>query len=184
MTPPPPADALATAAFWRAAGYERWFAKSDVFDAMVRMRLGRIAEAAHLGLLDHWDETPVGTVALLTLLDQVPRNLHRGTPRAFASDDRALAVATAAVARRFDRRLPKEMRWFVYLPFEHAESIDAQEIAVALFRDLGDPDGLEYAEIHADIIRRFGRFPHRNEILGRTSTKQELKFLAEGGFSG
>lgn len=183
MTPAAPADALATAAFWRAAGYDRWFAKSDMFDALVRMRLGRLAEAAHLGLLDHWDETPIGTAALLTLLDQVPRNVHRGTPRAFASDDRALAVATAAVARRFDKRVPKDMRWFFYLPFEHAENREAQEIAVALFRDLGDADGLRYAKIHADVIDRFGRFPHRNAVLGRRSTKKELKFLADGGFS-
>ena len=184
MTRPVPHEALSVAAFWRAAGYDRWFTKSDLFDALTRLRLGRLHEAAALGLLDHWDETPVGTAALLILLDQAPRNLFRGSPRAFAADERALGVATAAVARRFDDRVPADLRWFFYLPFEHAENADAQDLSVALFARLGDADGLKYAEIHADVIRRFGRFPHRNAILGRASTKKERAFLAEGGFSG
>lgn len=179
-----PHDALAVAAFWRAAGYDRWFTKSEMFDAALRARMERLHVAASAGALDHWDETPVGTLALVLLLDQVPRNLYRGRPRAFASDGRAIAVATYAVARRFDSRVPRSMRSFFYLPFEHAEDLEAQEVCLELFRRLGDANGLEYAKIHADIIRRFGRFPHRNGVLGRASSKSELKFLEDGGFAG
>ncbi|MFC3695158.1 DUF924 family protein [Chenggangzhangella methanolivorans] len=179
-----PPDALAVTAFWRAAGYDRWFARSDMFDAAIRARMERLHVAAFAGALDHWDETPTGALALVILLDQVPRNLHRGTARAFASDERALAVATAAIARRFDRRVTREMRSFFYLPFEHAEDFGAQEVCLELFRRLGDENGLEYAKLHADIIRRFGRFPHRNGALGRASTAAERRFLAEGGFAG
>jgi uncharacterized protein (DUF924 family) len=179
-----PRDALAVAAFWRAAGYDRWFTKSEIFDAALRARMERLHVAAAAGALDHWDETPTGTLALVFLLDQVPRNLYRGEARAFASDARAIAVATHAVARRFDQRVTRGMRSFFYLPFEHAEDLEAQEVCLELFRRHGDANGLEYAKVHADIIRRFGRFPHRNGVLGRASSESELKFLADGGFAG
>lgn len=155
-----------------------------MFDALVRARLGRLHEAAASGALDHWGATPEGALALLILLDQAPRNIFRGTPRAFATDPLALAIAEVAVDRGLDRRVPKTMRWFFYLPFEHAENPAAQARCVALFEAMNEPDGLRYARIHADVIDRFGRFPHRNAILGRSSTEDERRFLAEGGFSG
>lgn len=179
-----PRDALSVVGFWRAAGYPRWFAKSDAFDALVRMRLARGHAAAAAGALDSWDETPAGALALLILLDQAPRNLFRGLARAFASDARAVAVAQAAVARRFDRRVPRALRMFFYLPFEHAEDAALQARCVALFAAHGDPELLRYAKIHADVIARFGRFPHRNAVLGRRPTKQERAFLDSGGFAG
>jgi uncharacterized protein (DUF924 family) len=179
-----PPRARRIAAFWRAAGYDRWFAKSDLFDALTRMRLLGPHERAAAGAFDDWDQTPVGVCALLILLDQAPRNLFRGTARSFATDGRAVAVAATAIARGFDRRVTSEMRWFFYLPFEHAEDMALQRECVELFRRLGDPTGLRYAEMHADIIARFGRFPHRNAILGRRSTDQEAAFLAGGGFAG
>ncbi len=181
---PTPSSALAVGAFWRAAGYDRWFGASAVFDALVRTRLGRLHDDAATGALDPWDATPEGVLALLILLDQAPRNIFRGTPQAFATDPLALAIAEAAIDRGFDRRVPKAMRWFFYLPFEHAEDPAAQARCVALFQAMNEPDGLRYARIHADVIERFGRFPHRNPILGRSSTEDERRFLAEGGFSG
>lgn len=179
-----PSQALAVVAFWRAAGYARWFTKSDRFDALVRLRLGRVQEAAAVGALDHWDETPAGALALLILLDQAPRNLFRGDPRAFATDALALAVAEAAIARGFDRRATRAMRMFFYLPFEHAEDAGHQSRCVALFRAHGDAEALRFAELHADIIDRFGRFPHRNPALGRATTEAEHAFLKSGGFAG
>lgn len=180
----PSTEALGVAAFWRAAGYDRWFGKNEVFDALVRMRLGRLHEAAAAGLLDGWDETPSGALALLILLDQAPRNLFRGSARAFATDDLAVRIADAAIGRGFHRRVTMEMRWFFALPFEHAEDATLQARCIAMFREIGHPDGLRYAEIHAEIIDCFGRFPHRNEALGRSSTTEELAFLSAGGFAG
>ncbi|RXF75529.1 DUF924 family protein [Hansschlegelia zhihuaiae] len=182
MSTPP--EALGVVAFWRAAGYDRWFTKSSAFDALVRLRLGGLHDAAAVGALDHWDETPLGACALLILLDQAPRNLFRGTRRAFASDARAVAIAAAAIARGLDLRVTNQMRRFFYLPFEHAEDAVLQRESVRLFAKLGDPNGLVYAELHADIIDRFGRFPHRNAVLGRDSSPAETAFLAEGGFAG
>lgn len=183
MTLAPP-QASAIVAFWRAAGKARWFARSDTFDALTRMRLGAPYRLAARGRLDHWDETPVGSLALLILLDQAPRNMFRGTPRAFATDGSALEIADAALARGFDRRFTKAMRRFFYLPFEHAENEAHQARCVALFAKMGEPQGIRFAEIHADAIARFGRFPHRNAILDRRSTPQETAYLADGGFSG
>jgi uncharacterized protein (DUF924 family) len=113
-----------------------------------------------------------------------PRNLFRGAKRAFAADARAITVAAAAIARGLDMRVTNEMRWFFYLPFEHAEDATLQRECVRLFAKLGDTVGLRFAELHADIIDRFGRFPHRNAILGRASTANEKAFLEEGGFAG
>ena len=180
----PPAPALSVVAFWRAAGYGRWFAKSDMFDALVRMRLLRLHEKAARGTLDAWDATAEGALALLILLDQAPRNMFRGTPRAFATDGRALAVADAAIRRGFDRRISPALRHFFYLPFEHSEDPAAQARCVRLMSRMRDADALRWAEIHADVIARFGRFPHRNAILGRASTQEEIVFLERGGFSG
>ncbi|MCX7891436.1 MAG: DUF924 domain-containing protein [Burkholderiales bacterium] len=162
-----------------------WFRKSDAFDAEIRERFGALHGAAHAGALDAWAETPLAALALLVVLDQFPRNLYRGTPRAFASDARALAVARKAVWRGFDRVLAPVARWFVYLPFEHAEDLTAQRESLRLFARLaGDPasaTAIDYARRHYDVIARFGRFPHRNAILGRPSTPEEAEYLRQPG---
>jgi len=162
-----------------------WFVKSAEFDALIRDRFLATHEAAAAGALDAWSSRPLAALALAVVLDQFPRNTFRGTPRAFAADARALALARDAVQRGFDEVLLPVQRWFVYLPFEHAEDLAAQERSIALFRRLAAEEGLaslvEWAEKHAAIVRRFGRYPHRNAILGRPSTPEEIAFLAEPG---
>jgi uncharacterized protein (DUF924 family) len=164
-----------------------WFEKSDEFDALVRDRFLETYEQAAGGTLDAWAERPLAALALVVVLDQFPRNMFRGTPRAFASDPAALAVAKAIVARRFDEALVPVQRVFAYLPFEHAEDVAAQREALALFARLsGDPTTsgtLGWAMRHYAVVERFGRFPHRNAILGRESTPEELAFLARPGSS-
>ena len=125
-----------------------------------------------------------GALALVIVLDQFPRNMFRGDARTYAADRVARAVTERAIARAFDQRFPPTERRFFYLPFEHSENLADQERGVALSRAAGDEEGVKYAEIHADIIRRFGRFPHRNRVLGRTTTPEEQAFLDGGGFAG
>jgi len=161
-----------------------WFAKSDHFDGEVRQRLLEPHERAAAGALDHWMDEADGCLALCILLDQVPRNVFRGTPRAFATDTKALAVARHAVDQRFDLECDADGRMFLYLPFEHAEDLDSQRRSVQLFRErVGTAEGIDYAERHLAIIERFGRFPHRNLILGRESTPEEIEFLKQPGSS-
>lgn len=169
--------------FWWTSGGEKWFAGGESFDQDCRSRFLATIEAAQKGELDDWAETPHGALALLIVLDQLTRNVFRGEPRAFAADARALALAEAALAKGFDRAFPKEARFFFYLPFEHAEDMAAQERCVDLCRSLGVQEYYHYALIHMDVIRRFGRFPHRNPILGRDTTPAEAAYLADGGFS-
>ena len=175
-----PADVVA---FWRDAGPERWFAKNADFDREFKARGLALHEKAARGDLDTWNAAPEGALALMILLDQFPRNSFRDTPRMFATDAKALALAKAAVDAGHDKAVADDLRAFFYLPFEHAEDPEEQERAVALFTPLGG-EGLAYAEIHRDVIRRFGRFPHRNGLLGRKTTPEEQRFLDEGGFAG
>lgn len=158
---------------------KRWFDPDPAFDQEVRERFGALLGEAANGALKSWESTAEGALALCILLDQLPRNIHRGTPDAFAYDARARAVAERALARGYDKSLPVPHRMFLYLPFEHSENLDDQERSVQLFTDMGDPEGLRYAERHRDIVARFGRFPHRNKILGRTTTPEEEAFLQE-----
>jgi uncharacterized protein (DUF924 family) len=180
--------ALATAsdifAFWREAGPKRWFEKDAGFDDEIRRRFLATHEAAAAGKLSAWESTTDGALALLILLDQFPRNMFRGQARAFATDPLARAIAAGALVRGFDAHAPEGMRVFFFLPFEHSEDLADQERSVALNKAAGDADGLKWAEIHADIIRRFGRFPHRNVVLGRVTTPEEQTFLDGGGFAG
>lgn len=169
--------------FWWLAGPSKWFSGDAKFDVKCRDRFQDALEAAKTGALDHWRETADGSLALLLLLDQMSRNIYRGTPEAFSSDPMAVSVATEAMEKGFDRAFPKEARGFFYLPFEHSEDMAHQEKAVDLGRLLGDKEFYHYALIHMDVIRRFGRFPHRNKILGRESTPDEDAFLKDGGFS-
>ncbi len=181
--------------FWFGApdspGYGKprveWFQKSDAFDNEIRTRFLELRRAAAAGDLQAWQAAPDSLLALILLLDQFPRNLYRGTALAFAADAQAQAAAQLAVARGFDRLLVAVQRWFVYLPFEHAEDLALQRRCLELFEGLrGDPgsaDTIDYARRHFDIIARFGRFPHRNAILGRTSTPEETEFLRQPGSS-
>ncbi len=166
---------------------KRWFEKSDAFDAEVRSRFLGVFERAAAGELSHWERTPLAALALAVVLDQFPRNMFRGLARAFAADALALRVARNIVDHGFDGPLRAVERWFAYLPFEHAEDIAAQRRSLALFGSLaGDADSpgtIDYARRHYGIILRFGRFPHRNAILGRESTPEELAFLSQPGSS-
>ena len=170
--------------FWREAGPDRWFEKNEAFDRAIKSRFLRTHDAAAAGNLAAWQDTAEGALALVLLLDQFPRNMFRGEARAFATDPLARQVARHALQRGFDRAVAEELRTFFYLPFMHSEELGDQERCLKLYEALGDAEGIRYAEIHADIIRRFGRFPHRNAILGRVTTPEEKSFLDGGGFSG
>lgn len=169
----------------------RWWEKDPAFDEEIRLRFSDVMELAAWGDLDAWRETPEGVLALLLLLDQFPRNVHRGTPGAFAQDAKALQIAREAVAQGVDRQLPPLGRVFVYLPFEHAEDLAAQEEACRLFDALHAeaPEDLreacatfaDYARRHHAVVERFGRFPHRNAILGRETSAEEAEFLLQPG---
>jgi len=163
---------------------ELWFVKRDATDALIRARFGPLIDAALRGECDAWAAMPRGALALIILLDQFTRNVFRDTPRAFAGDARALAIATALVDRGDDRALSLHERWFAYMPFEHAESLPMQNRSVALFTELAQ-DGLasplDWAIKHRDVVVRFGRFPHRNELLARPATDEEIAFLAQPG---
>jgi uncharacterized protein (DUF924 family) len=170
-----PDDVLA---FWFAPGNEtRWFRADPAFDAEIGRRFAGLVDAARAGQLASWAATPDGSLALCVLLDQFPRNIWRGTPRAFACDAEARRVAADAIAAGHDRRVPTERRTFFYLPFEHSEDLTDQERCLALMRQLDDRDQLHWAERHHAVITRFGRFPHRNAILGRPSSPEESEFL-------
>ena len=162
-----------------------WFRKDPAFDERIRSDFLADVEGALDGGFHAWEADPHGTLALVLLLDQFPRNLFRDTPRAFAGDARALSVAEAAIGRGFDRSLDRYERWFLYMPFEHAESVAAQDRSLELFGRLAVEAGLEapleWARKHAEVISRFGRYPHRNTILGRVSSPEEIAFLATPG---
>jgi len=162
-----------------------WFRKDAAFDAEIRQRFGDATAIALAGGYGEWCATAGGALARVLLLDQFTRNIHRETPAAFAGDARALATAAHAIERGFDRSLDAYGRWFLYLPFEHAEDRVMQERSLALFGELERETGLagplEWAQKHADVIARFGRYPHRNAVLGRVSTPDEVAFLAQPG---
>jgi len=163
-----------------------WFAKDTAFDAGIRERFGALIEQALRGELDEWGNEPRSALAQVLLLDQFTRNAFRDSPRAFAGDPRALAAATRMVGLRQDEELPSFMRGFVYLPYEHAEGLAMQDEAIRLLTRLAAADPaqrsmLDYAHRHRAIIERFGRFPHRNAILGRRSTAEEIAFLKQPG---
>jgi uncharacterized protein (DUF924 family) len=162
-----------------------WFRKDAAFDAEIGARFGKFVDIALAGGFGEWCTSAEGALARVLLLDQFTRNIHRDTPAAFAGDARALATAQDAVTRGLNRELDPFGRWFLYLPFEHAEDRRAQEQSLQLFGALAQESGLaaplEWARKHADVIARFGRYPHRNAILGRPSTPEELSFLALPG---
>jgi uncharacterized protein (DUF924 family) len=175
-------------AFWREAGRARWFRRDPAFDEEVRRRFEGLCLRAARGDLQAWGAMAQGALALLLLLDQFPRNMYRGSAQAFASDPLALTTAEAAVAASLDLQVGLELQPFFYLPFEHQETASAQrrgvELAEAFVRRGGEDSYLRYARLHEALIGRFGRFPHRNAVLGRPSTPEETAYLAEGGFTG
>jgi uncharacterized protein (DUF924 family) len=170
--------------FWTNAGPKRWFEKNARFDDAIRLKFEPVHHRAARGEYDKWAETPEGTLALLILLDQFPRNLYRQSGHAFATDPKARAIARAAAEKGWHRDVAPELRQFMLLPFEHSEDIADQDYGLELARDLGDPEITKWQQIQRDIIVRFGRFPHRNAALGRTTTVEEQAFLDDGGFSG
>lgn len=167
--------------YWFAPGMEtRWFAADPSLDRELAERFGADLTQAAQGALDHWVDSAEGALALVILLDQLPRNIFRGKRQAFAFDSHALAIAEAALLRGHDRALPPIRRRFLYLPFEHSEVLSDQRYAVTLFEQAGDDtEGLDYARRHLAIIERFGRFPQRNEALERETTPEEGEFLAQ-----
>ena len=172
--------------FWREAGYASWFNKRAAFDAEIKSRFEPAHHAAARGELAGWAETPEGTLALLLLLDQFPRNLFRGSAHAFASDPLARQTTRAGIALGFDMATPVDLRLFFYLPLTHSEDPVDQAQAVLLTEALERAGGenARAARVHRDIIARFGRFPHRNAALGRETTDEEQAFLDAGGFAG
>lgn len=168
-------------AFWRDAGPGKWFGGGPAFDAECRARFLDAHLAAARREFDGWMESADGALALLLLLDQIPRNIYRGSAHGYATDPLARRHASAAIAAGHDRAFEPALRAFFYLPYEHSEDIADQRRALALFADLGDDNYLAYAQAHHDVIARFGRFPHRNLALGRDSTADEQAWLDAGG---
>lgn len=177
------ASAAEIVRFWRDAGPKFWFVKDETFDGRCRA-FENEHHAAARGELSAWEMDAEGALALLILLDQIPRNIFRRSPHSFATDHLAQAIALRALDKQFDAATDTDLRFLFYMPLEHAEDLALQERCVTLFTNLGDANYLKFATLHRDIIARFGRFPHRNTILGRKSTPDELAFLAEGGFAG
>ncbi|WP_296743785.1 DUF924 family protein [Mesorhizobium sp.] len=177
------ARALAVTKFWRDAGEDAWFEKNDAFDTDFRNRFLDLHYAAARRECDEWNAHAEGSLALMILLDQFPRNCFRGTGHMYATDPLALHFANGAIAAGHDLALEEIFRVFLYLPFEHSELLADQHRSVELTAARA-PQYLKYAEEHLEIIERFGRFPHRNRMLGRETTPAEEAFLSGGGFSG
>ncbi|MEO1104317.1 MAG: DUF924 family protein [Pseudomonadota bacterium] len=175
------AEALALVEFWVSAGYEKWFTKDDAFDQHCR-HYHALWEKARDGALSDWGDTAVGSLALILLLDQIPRNVLRGTAEQYSTDALAVVAADAAITAGYDRVFPMPLRFFFYLPYEHAEDMALQRRCLDLVRPLKNQDLYYYALLHADAISRFGRFPHRNAMLGRETTPDEREYLDTGGF--
>lgn len=180
-SPYPQAQALID--FWLQAGPQVWFAKDAEFDARFTQQFLDLHQAAARGELSEWQDDAVGALALVLLLDQFPRNAFRGTPAMFATDDLARGIARAAIDAGHIERLDRPLALFLCVPFIHSEAIEDQRYGVELYKAFS-PDNMAFATDHCDIIARFGRFPHRNAVLGRDSTAEELQFLADGGFAG
>ncbi|MBE3640504.1 DUF924 family protein [Mangrovicoccus algicola] len=172
--------------FWiEEVGPAGWYRAEDAIDATIRNRFGAAWHMAQAGGLPEWSATPEGTLALLILLDQFPRNMFRGEGRAFSSDAQARAVAKKAVEKGWDLRIPEPQRQFFYLPLMHSECLIDQERCIRLMMERmpeTGADNLLHARAHREVIRRFGRFPHRNPDLDRNTTAEEARFLEEGGY--
>jgi len=175
------ADVLA---FWREAGQKKWFEKDLEFDRAIAARFAATHAEAAAGRLDHWADTAEGALALILVLDQFSRNMFRGKPETFAQDPTALALARKSLEAGYDRAVDPQLGAFFYLPFMHSEVIADQRRCISLIHAFHGAEALKHAREHEEIIRRFGRFPHRNAILGRHTTPAERSFLDAGGFAG
>jgi len=174
-----PADYLAVLDFWFSDEVKPlWFRSTPAFDDALRERFLAIWQAAAAGELDSWRESPEGALALVIVLDQFPLNMFRGKAESFSTEALSREVAQAAIDRGWDRELDRSCLAFLYLPFMHSENLADQDRSVALFEAAGLVDNLRFAQHHRELIRRFGRFPHRNAILGRPSSEEELAYLA------
>lgn len=177
-------DAAGVLAFWFAPENQPfWFDKDIGFDRRVREELGALHESAATGRLDDWQETAEGMLALVLLLDQASRNLYRGDPRAFAHDSKTATLVMHSLARCLDTGLTPAQRYFFYMPLMHSEELDHQAMCCALMAKLGNEEGLYFARLHHAVIERFGRFPHRNAVLGRAPTEKEAAYMNRGGLS-
>lgn len=171
-------------AFWFSIDRKAWFEKDPAFDEEIRRRFRPLYEQGAAERLADWRRTAADCLALVILLDQFPRNMFRGDVRAFATDAMACAVADGALARGFDQATDSAMRPFFYLPFMHSEALADQDRCVRLYEALDDAEQLRYARQHRDVINKFGRFPHRNRVLGRSTTQAERDFLDDDGVAG
>ena len=171
--------------FWAEAGPAKWWSKDDEFDALVSKRFGELHQQAVEGDLDHWENSsPDSALALIIILDQFSRNLFRGQATAFSADAKALAICNRCLDAKIDVAMRDDLRSFAYMPLMHSEHLDDQNRSVVICQQLGSEEGLAAAIEHRDIIARFGRFPHRNTVLNRESTADEIAFLKSGGFAG
>ena len=171
--------------FWADAGPERWWHKDPSFDVLILDRFGHLHRSASRGRCDDWEfQSPNAALALVIVLDQFSRNLYRDSPAAYACDAKALAMVHRLMRNGDDRRMRNDIGQFVYMPLMHSENLSDQELSVRETARVEGPEDLESARRHRDIIARFGRFPHRNAVLGRVSTPAEITFLRNGGFSG
>lgn len=170
--------------FWRNAGYEKWFGSDDAFDAEFDQRFRGTHFRAARRELEGWMGDAEGALALVLLLDQFPRNCFRQSAHAYATDGLARHYAGRAIEAGFDGLVDPALKIFFYMPFEHSELLDDQQRSMDLFRALGDDTYMKYAQLHYDLIARFGRFPHRNDAMGRAATQEERDYLADGGFRG
>jgi len=170
--------------FWAGIGKKGWWRSNAAIDAEIHAKFGKIHQAACEGRLDYWAEDANGALALIIVLDQFSRNMFRGDAKSFSQDEKALQISCMSVDKGYDKACRQDLRIFFYLPFEHSESIVDQERSVLLQYHLNEADAMGAALEHRDIIRRFGRFPHRNKVLGRHTTPAEQAYLDEGGFKG
>jgi len=170
--------------FWKAAGAEKWFTKDDEFDSEMKQKFLSMHADAHSGKLDSWAENPDACLALIIVLDQFSRNMFRDDPKAFASDPKALSLSKTAIASGFAEKVDQELRFFLFMPLMHSESLDDQKESLALQLTTKSEGSIRAARQHLEIIEKYGRFPHRNKVLGRQTTPQEEAYLDQGGFKG
>ncbi len=184
MTPVAAAAAEVLAFWFEDCAPDQWFTRDGAFDDAIRRRFAALCGRAAGGALDDWQDTAEGALALVILLDQFPRNMFRDDPRAFATDGQARAVARTAIERGLDAELSETQRKFLYMPFQHSEDLADQRLSVRLVAEqCSDEKTLDYARQHLEVIERFGRFPHRNAVLGRESSPEEIAFLQQPGAS-
>jgi uncharacterized protein (DUF924 family) len=175
-------DATEIINFWQEAGPEKWFANNPDFDAQIQTLYSDAPDKTLNGTYDEWLGIPEKSLALILILDQFPRNIYRNSSKAYAYDEAAKQKASNIIAKGFDQSYPLPLKRFFYLPYMHSEKLEDQLYCIELCEKANDPDGVKFGQTHLDVIEKFNRFPHRNEVLGRQSTPEELDFLIEGGF--